>query len=101
MCDTEHMSIQNYNNKLNLYTYIGLVLTQELFCMSYMTMYLVAGFILKDIKCHIYVTLSIKDPELIRITQIFVEKILELSSNYRLYMREIIFGGSRIFDKFD
>ena len=31
----------------------------------------------------------------------FVEKILELSSNFRLYMREIIFGGSRILDKFD
>ena len=70
MCDTGHMSIQDHNSKLNLYTYIRLVLTQELFCMSYMTMYLVAWFILKDIKCHIYVTLSIKDPELIRITQI-------------------------------
>ena len=46
-------------------------------------MYLVAWFILKDIKCHIYVTLSIKDPELLKF---FVEKILELSSNFRLYM---------------
>ena len=96
MCDTGHMSIQNYNSKLNLYTYIGLVLTQELFYMSYMTMHLVAWYILEDIKCHIYVTLSIKDPELLN----FFEKILELSSNVRLYMRDIIFGGSRIFDKF-
>ena len=71
MCDTGHMSIQNYNSKLNFYTHIGLVLTQELFCMSYMTIYLViAWFILEDIKCHIDVTLRIKDPELIRITQI-------------------------------
>ena len=76
MCDTGHMSIQNYNSKLNLYTYNGLVFTQELFCMSYMTMYLVAWFILEDMKCHIYETLSIKDPELIRITQIFCWKIL-------------------------
>ena len=74
MCDTGHLSIQNYNSKLNFHTYIGLVLTQELFCMSYMMIYLVAWFILEDIKCHIYVTLSIKDPELIRITQIFLLK---------------------------
>ena len=26
MCDAGQMSIQNYNSKLNLYTYIGLVL---------------------------------------------------------------------------
>ena len=66
--------------------------------MSYMTIYLVAWFILEDIKCHIYVTLSIKDPELLKF---FVEKILELSSNFRLYMRGIFFGVSRILDKFD
>ena len=43
-------------------------------------------------------TLSVKDSELLKF---FVEKILELSSNFRLYMREIIFGGSGILDKFD
>ena len=65
MSDTGHMRMQIYNHKVNIYMYIGLVLEQNMFCISFMPMYLVAWFILGDRKRHIYVTLSIKEPKFI------------------------------------